>query len=50
MPNGGYGEVQTEYDRYCDELHWLHRALDDNCTIEYKIYRCCKGILMVLER
>ena len=53
MPNGGYGDVPTDYEVYCDELHWLHYKLEErdrSYTTEYKIYLCYKGILMVLER
>lgn len=50
MPNGGFGDVPTEYEKYCDELHWLHYRLEGNYTIDYKIYQCYKGILLVLEQ
>jgi len=50
MPNGGFGDVPTEYEKYCDELRWLHYRLEQNYTLEYKIYQCYKGILLILER
>lgn len=50
MPNGGFGDVPTEYEIYCNELHWIHNRLEGNYSIDYKILQCYKGILMVLER
>lgn len=50
MPNGGFGDVPTEYEKYCNELYWLRENLKGNYTLEYKILQCYKGILMVLER
>ena len=50
MPNGGFGDVPTEYEKYCNELYWIHNRLEDNYTIDYKILQCYKGILLVLER
>lgn len=50
MPNGGFGDIPTEHERYCNELAWIYHKLEDNYTIEYKVYLCYKGILMVLDR
>lgn len=50
MPNGGFGDVATEYEVYCNKLYWIHDSLKSNYTTEYKIFQCYKGILMVLER